>query len=72
MFRVSIVDWFSAATLVARGIGTGGFDGDLTYDGNGFQTGGWSVEVFAPGMRNPFDVRINRIYSVLVHSSSFY
>jgi glucose/arabinose dehydrogenase len=50
-------DWFSAATLVARNIRNPAvFDGDLTYDSDGFQTGGWSVEVFAPGMRNPFDI----------------
>jgi glucose/arabinose dehydrogenase len=49
-------DWFSAATLVARGVNSPAYDGDITYDSSGFQTGGFSVEVFAYGMRNPFDL----------------
>lgn len=52
-------DWFSAATLVARGVNKPGFNGNLQYNAGGFQTGGFSVEVFAPGMRNPFDVSGN-------------
>jgi hypothetical protein len=49
----------SGATLVAY-VNRPGFDGQVTYDnldpGLANQTGGSDVEVFAPGMRNPFDI----------------
>lgn len=54
---LEILDWFSAATLVARGVNSPSFDGDLQYTPEGLQAGGFSVSVFAPGFRNPYDVR---------------
>ena len=46
---------FSAATLVAH-IQRDNFDGIITYDSLGVQTGGFDVEVFASGQRNPYDL----------------
>jgi len=49
-------DLFSAATIIARNVNSPTFDGHITYDVNGDQTGGFDVSVFAAGMRNPFDL----------------
>jgi len=49
-------DLFSAATLIARNVSSPSFDGNVTYDANGDQLSGFSVSVFASGMRNPFGI----------------
>jgi hypothetical protein len=63
-------DLFSAATLIARNVTTPTFDGHLTYNTNGDQTGGWDVDVFASGQRNPYDVSSNRCQSFVILSLS--
>jgi len=47
---------FSAATLIARNVTSPSFDGHITYDVNGDQTGGFNVSVFASGIRNSYDL----------------
>jgi glucose/arabinose dehydrogenase len=51
-------NYLSAATLIARGVTRPNFDGLVTYDTNGDMTAGYDVQVYAAGMRNPFDVSI--------------
>lgn len=63
-------DLFSAATLIARNVTSPTFDGHLTYNTNGDQTGGWDVEVFASGQRNPYDVSSNRCQTFEILSFS--
>ena len=45
----------SAATLVAH-LERENFDGNVTHNSAGEQTGGFDVEVFASGFRNPYDL----------------
>lgn len=54
----------SAATLVAY-ISRPNFDGNIQYDApdDGKQSGGWDVEVFASGLRNP--------YGLVMHSNGY-
>jgi glucose/arabinose dehydrogenase len=47
--------YFSAATLVAY-LNRPNFDGDITYDKDGYPVTGLDVEVFASGQRNSFDI----------------
>lgn len=53
-------DLFSAATIIARNVTSPTFNGTITYDPNGDQLSGFDVSVFAPGMRNPYDVSVSR------------
>ncbi len=46
---------FSAGTMVAH-IERPNFNGNITYDSSGNQTGGMDVENYADGFRNPFDI----------------
>jgi len=48
-------DYLSAATLIARNVNSSEFDGNITYNLDGDMTSG-DVEVFAAGMRNPYDL----------------
>ncbi len=50
-------NYLSAATLIARGVTSNSFDGTIKYDVNGNMIAGFDVQVYAAGLRNPFDVR---------------
>ncbi|HYE22809.1 MAG TPA: malectin domain-containing carbohydrate-binding protein, partial [Verrucomicrobiae bacterium] len=47
--------FFSAATLKAN-INNPSFNGDITYDAQGYPVSSTDIEVFAAGFRNPFDL----------------
>jgi len=49
---------FSGSTLMAH-LSRPGYDGNVTYDGNGNQISGVDVELFAVGERNPFDITLH-------------
>lgn len=47
--------YFSAATLIAY-LSRENFDGEITYDDDGFPITGLDVELFATGQRNSYDI----------------
>ena len=49
-------NYLSAATLIARGVTSNSFDGAIEYDVDGNMIAGFDVQVYAAGLRNPFDV----------------
>jgi glucose/arabinose dehydrogenase len=49
-------NYLSAATLIARGVTSNSFDGTIKYDVNGNMVAGFDVQVYAAGLRNPFDL----------------
>jgi hypothetical protein len=54
--RLQKENYLSAATLIARDVRNPNFDGFVTYDIDGNMISGFDVEVFAAGLRNPFDL----------------
>lgn len=53
-------NYLSAATLIARGVTSNSFDGAIDYDVDGNMIAGFDVQVYAAGLRNPFDVSRSR------------
>lgn len=65
-------NYLSAATLIARGVTSNSFDGTIKYDVNGNMVAGFDVQVYAAGLRNPFDVRnISREFLVRLPKSVY-
>jgi len=52
----ALLDYLSAATLIARGVTSPSFDGNITYDTDGNMMSGFDVDIFAAGLRNPYDL----------------